>query len=436
MRQTEEQTDEPVTLDIELLGAKGDGISHLYGRTIFVADALPGERMTGRIAGDRLTDITTLENPSPVRRAPPCPHYLSCGGCVAQHIDPGAYLAWKRERVVEALRRHGFSDPPVSDIVATPPGSRRRATLVADVTGATTRVGFHQRRSHAIAEIPDCLILTPEIVALTALLRTHLPALVENSGTLGLHVQSSETGLDLVVITGRPPSLKERQSFAAFAEDADLARVTWNDDGNLDLIAQRRVPSVLHGGITVEPPPGAFMQASAAGEAAIVEAVRAGLGKAKRAADLFAGCGSLTFGIPATTAVHAIDHDQDMIAALARAAGRANAGTVTSETRDLFRRPLEPKELDRFDAVVFDPPRAGARAQAERLAAAHVPVAVAVSCDPATLARDARILVDGGYGLDSVTPIDQFLWSAAVESVAVFRRARSRNPSRSRRRRR
>ena len=429
----------PVALDIESLGAHGDGISRLGDRTVYVAGALPGEhvsaRLTGRVEGGLLAEIIAIETPSPARRAPPCSHYAACGGCSAQHIDPTGYRAWKRQRVVDALCRRGFVDPPVADVVTTAQATRRRATLVADVAADRARVGFHQRRSHAIADIPDCLVLAPEIVALAELLRARLPTLVDDRRTLALRVQLTRTGLDLTVRAGRAPSLEERQAFAAFAESADLARVSWDHDDDLDLIAQRRAPSVRFAGVTVVVPAGAFLQASAEGEAAIVAAVRAGLGDARRVADLFAGCGSLSFAIAETAAVHAIDSDTPMIAALARAAGRADAGAVTSEVRNLFHRPLELKELARFDAVVFDPPRAGARAQAERLAAAQVSTVVAVSCEPATFARDARILDDGGYALQSVTPIDQFLWSAAVETVAVFRRARSRTPSRSRRRR-
>jgi 23S rRNA (uracil1939-C5)-methyltransferase len=428
----------PITLQIDSLGARGDGLADHDGRTVYVAGALPGEKIVARLVGhvgDALTaEIIDLDTPSPDRRAPPCPHYAACGGCVAQHIETEAYQTWKRRRVIEALHSRGFRDPPVDPLVNTPAGTRRRATMAAHIGPDIARIGFRERRGHAITEIPNCQILVPEIIDLARKLAADLPTTVEARGALGVRVQATETGLDVTLLAHRAPSLAEREKLAALAESTDLARLTWDDDGTSEMIALRRPPMVRFGSISVDPPAGAFLQASADGEAAIVTAVMNGLGETKRVADLFAGCGSLTFPIASTAAVHAVDSDPEMIAALTAAANRATLSCVTSETRDLFARPLEPTELTKFDAVVFDPPRAGARAQVSRLATSDVPTVIAVSCEPSTFARDARMLVDGGYALESVTPIDQFLWTSAVELVAVFRRARTRPPSRPRRR--
>ena len=429
---------EPVSLEVEALGAQGDGVATHDAVPVYVPRALPGERVTARLlkpVGDGwAAELLSVETESPARVAPPCPHFGTCGGCALQRMALDEYRAWKRERVREALRRRGFSEPPVSPIVATGQHSRRRATLVADVRGKRAVVGFHQRRSDSLVDVEACPVLESRLVALIGVLRQALPDLLDRDGRIGVHAQTTETGIDLLLQANREPTLTERETLAAFAETIDLARLSWRYDDGLDPIAWRRPALVRFGTVNVAPPPGAFLQASKAGETAIVHAVVTELDSVRRVADLFAGCGSLSFPMAETARVHAVDADEDLLKALDAAARSAGGSGITVECRDLFSRPLEPSELNAFDAVVFDPPRAGARAQAERLAASRVPLAIAVSCEPATFARDARILVDGGYALESVTPIDQFLWSAAVELVAVFRRDAVRTRTRPRRR--
>ena len=321
-----------------------------------------------------------------------------------------------------------------SDTVAIGPHTRRRTALVGAVRNRRAVVGFHRRRSDAAIDIETCLVLEPALVDLIGALRDALPRLLAREGKIALDLLLSDTGIDLLIRAAREPTLEERQRLARFADDQDLARVSWRSDDHLEPVAWRRAAQVRFGSVSVGPPPGAFLQASKDGETAIVDAVIAGLNSVRTAADLFAGCGSLTFPIAEHARVHAVDADQDLIDALDAAARASDGVRVTVERRDLYSRPLEPAELDRYDAVVFDPPRAGARAQVERLSASEVPLVIAVSCEPATFARDARILVDGGYVLERVTPIDQFLWSAAVELVAVFRRGAPRKTSRPRRR--
>jgi 23S rRNA (uracil1939-C5)-methyltransferase len=285
-------------------------------------------------------------------------------------------------------------------------------------------LGYHARASHDLVAIEVCPVLVPPIVALLAPLGTASLRILERGERATFVITETETGIDLVVDMDRSPSLAAREVLAAFAEDHDLARVSWRRRDITEPIAWRRPALLNFAGVAVDLPPGAFIQASAVGEAAIRDAVIDEIEIADRIADLYAGCGTLSFPLAQVAQVWAVEGDAAMVAAInaaARAAGFSHR--IVAECRDLARRPLVPEELDRFAAVVFDPPRAGARKQAEALAESAVPRVVAVSCDPGTFARDGRILLDGGYRLESVTPIDQFLWSAAVELVAVFRRS-------------
>ena len=427
-----------ISLVIDRLGAQGDGLASHDGARVYVPGALPGEHVRARLFGP-LRDgmaaaLVAVETVSVARVDPPCPHFGICGGCALQHMALLDYHAWKRERVHEALRRRGFTDPPVAETVAIGAHSRRRASLVAEKRGRRAVVGFHRRRSDDPVDIETCVVIEPALAELIRTLRHALPDLLDHDGRVGLRVQMTETGIDLLIRAKREPTLDERQDLAGFAEHANLARLSWQHGDHLEPVAWRRPVLVRFGGVEVAPPPGAFLQASKAGETAIVDAMLAGLNSVQRVADLFAGCGSLSFPVARRARVHSVDADQDSLDALDAAARAVGGSRVSVERRDLFSRPLEPHELRPYDAVVFDPPRAGARAQAERLAVSEVPVVVAVSCEPATFARDARILVDGGYALEVVTPIDQFLWSAAVELVAVFRRDAARTTSRPRRR--
>lgn len=430
--------DQPVPLMILGLGARGDGLAVYGGAPIYVAGALPGEHVQAHIVrpiGEGwAAELISVDEPAAARVEPPCPHFGTCGGCAVQHFAPANYRTWKRARIVEALSKRGFADPSVADTVATAPASRRRATFVAALRGGKATIGFHQRRGDTIVDIETCEVLVPTLVGLMNDLRRAMPDLLARDGRYGWHAVQCDTGIDLTLRADREPGLEERQALAGFAESHDIARLSWRAGDDLEPIAWRRPALVRFGSVDVAPPPGAFLQASKGGEAAIVDAMRDTFDSMQSVADLFSGCGSLSFPVSDTAKVHAVDADKGMIDALIAAAHSAQRSQVTAECRDLFARPLEPTELTAYHTVIFDPPRAGARAQAERLAASNVPLVVAVSCDPATFARDARILVDGGYRLERVTPIDQFLWSASVELVAMFRRAESRTTSRPRRR--
>jgi len=340
-----------------------------------------------------------------------------------QHLTPPVYTEWKRGLLVNALSRQGI-EGEVGALVETPPRSRRRASLAARRGGSGVFLGFNEAGSSRIVDLTDCVVLRPEITALLPPLRAVLAGILPQNGGADLTVTLLDDGIDLVVVAENKLDLAMRERLAEFAVAQDLARLSWRgaDDFN-DPVAHRRSGVIRFDGIPVTIPPGGFLQASAEGEAALTGLVREGVGAAKKIADLFCGAGTFALPLASGAQVTAIDGEAAAIDALALAARRGGRGErIAAQRRDLFRQPLTAVELKGFDAVVFDPPRAGARDQAEALAASVVPLVVAVSCNPSSLARDARILVDGGYRLERATPVDQFLWSTHLEAVAVFRR--------------
>lgn len=423
-----------IELTIEELGAAGDGVAHQGGVRYFIPDCLPGDRVRARITGRRGDGFAarTVERlaEGPHRGPPACRHFNDCGGCVAQHLDDVIYASWKRQRVIDALARRGLDGVAVAPMTRTPAGERRRATLHVLRRKHDAVIGFQARASHRIVEIGECPVLEPSLVALLAPLGELFAGLLEPGGRAEVLVTLAGSGIDLLIRAPGLPDLDQRESLFAFAEARDVARIAWRAPGDdqPELIVQRRPVRVDFAGVAVDLPPGGFLQPSAAGEAALVAFVMAATAGARHVADLYAGCGALSFPMTRFARVHAVEGGAAMTAAIDGAAARAGlTGRITSETRDLDRRPLLARECDRFDAVVFDPPRAGAKRQAEALAASRVPLVVALSCNPASFARDARILTDGGYAIDRVQPIDQFLWSAHVETAAIFRRESLRN---------
>ena len=406
------------TLDITRLGAQGDGVADTADGPLFVPLALPGERVVVDIER-RSARLVEIVRASPDRAVPPCRHFGTCGGCVAQHMAPAPYQDWKREAVRAAFTHRGI-DVTLAPTINVPPGTRRRAVLEARRAGGATTLGFHQEGSHALVAIDECPVLTPPIVvALPALSAIAAAAITREPGSARLTVTATRTGLavDVTDLAGKPDALA-RARLAQLTERARIARLTIAGE----TIAETIAPKLALGGVEVALPPAAFTQATVEAEIAITALVDDALGKAKRAADLFCGLGTFTFALARRARVLAYDADAAAIAALTAAARAPGLKPIEARARDLLHEPLSRKELEAIDAVVFDPPRAGAKAQAEMLARAKVPLVVAVSCNPATLARDVRILIDGGYRLESVTPIDQFLWSDHIEAVAVLRR--------------
>jgi len=414
---------------IESLGGRGDGLGELDGRPVFVAQALPGDRVRVRLTGQRAggfkaEPIEWLET-GPGRVEPPCRHYGPCGGCAVQHLEAARYQGWKRDLVVQALGRRGLPGDTVQPLAVIPPGTRRRATLAAVRQGGKVHLGFHERESHRVVEVSDCLLLTPSLTALLPALRQALAEVLGAGDTADLALTETETGIDVLVVTRSALDLGKRQALADLAQSADLARLSWARPGQEpEPVAVREPPRISLAGVAVEPPPGGFLQPSLEGEAALTGLVSGYLPESvQQVLELFAGCGSFSFALAERARLHAVEGDEAALAALWTGARRAGlTGRISIENRDLERRPLGAAELAGFDAVVFDPPRVGAREQARQIAESSLLAAIAVSCNPSSFARDARTLVDGGFGLAEVTPVDQFPWSGHVELVASFRR--------------
>nr|WP_279578000.1 class I SAM-dependent RNA methyltransferase [Paracoccus versutus] len=397
------------------MGRKGDGVAISGDQRALAALVLPGEQIEGEAEAGRIA-APRIVTPSAERVRPPCQHYRACGGCSLMHGSDDFVKAWKVGVVAEALRAQGLS-APVAGVHVSPPRSRRRAVLSGRRTKKGALVGFHARASDVIVDIADCHVLRPAIQSALPLLRQLVTAGASRSAELSLTVTETPAGLDLAVSGGKPMEPALFQALAALADQGDLARLGW--DGQA---ITRRPPALAMGRARVVPPPGAFLQATAEGEAALLAAVRGMVGNAGRVLDLFAGCGTFSLPLAETAEVHAVEGLAAPLQALDAAARQApGLRRITTEIRDLARRPLMPDELA-YDAIVIDPPRAGAEAQAREIARAQVPRLAWVSCDPVTFARDARILAEGGYGLCRLFVVDQFRWSPHVETVAEFRR--------------
>lgn len=403
---------------VERLGHLGDGIAQGPDGPVFAAGLLPGEVAEGTLAGDRLADLRIV-TPSTHRVRPPCAHARSCGGCQLQHVSDAFLAEWKQGVVRQALAQQGLEAPFRGPVATSSPGTRRRATLSGRRTKGGVLLGFHARGSDLVIPVPQCRLLHPDLMAGFPALEALVALGGSRSAEVQLTLTRSLTGLDVAVTGGKPADAALRMDLARLAESHALARLTWNDE----TIALRAEPLVAIGPARVALPPGAFLQATEEGEAALQAAVIEAAGPARKLADLFCGLGTFSLPLAARAEVLAVEGDAALTAALDRAA-RATPGLkrITPEVRDLFRRPLEPDELRGLDAVVIDPPRAGAEAQCDRLAAAPVPVIAMVSCNPATFARDARTLCGAGYRLDWVQVVDQFRWSVHVELAARFSR--------------
>lgn len=402
---------------IERLGNKADGIAFADGEPVFVPFTLPGETVRAERKGARAR-LLTVDVPSPDRQDAPCPHFGTCGGCAIQHAGEEFYRAFKRDQVVDALRREKL-DADVGPLVPCSPASRRRAVFSALRVGNRVLFGFHEAMTHRIVPLQVCLVVLPELARRLGVLERLAALLIDRRKELRMTVTQSLTGLDIAIEDCAALTPKLRQAATAMAVGEDFARLTVAGETLIEL----RPPQIDIGGIAVLPPPGSFLQAVASAEDEMARVALDHLVGSKQVADLFCGVGAFALRLARHHAVHAVEADAPALAALDRAR-RTPAGLkpLTSERRDLFRRPLTAKELARFDGVLFDPPRAGAEAQSRELAGSSVKRIAAVSCNPTTLARDARILVEGGYRLKSVTPIDQFLWSHHVEAVALFER--------------
>jgi 23S rRNA (uracil1939-C5)-methyltransferase len=399
---------------VRAVGAQGDGVAE----GVFVPFALPNEawRVTADAKG-RAVRAQRLSD-SPDRVAPECPHFGACGGCALQHWADAPYAAWKRDLLVQALARAGFADVKVAPMARTPTGGRRRADLAVDRDG---RLGLHARGSARVVPIGPCPVLDPAIVALLDPLRGVLAASPALRRVVGVTVNLLDAGPDLLLAAPAPADAPTRAALAGFARAHGVLRVSWRHGAEgTEPMAVLAPPVLTLSGTPVAVPPGAFLQASRQGEAAIVAAVLAALRDLPRGpvADLFAGVGTLSLAVARQARVAAFEGSAAAAAALRSALGPR--GTVAQ--RDLARRPLMPAELKPYAAIVLDPPFAGAAPQAAQIAAGTSRRVVYVSCNPAALARDAAILRAAGFAAVAATPVDQFLWSPHLESVVEFRR--------------
>ena len=408
----------PVQLVIQRLGAQGDGIADHEGQQVFVPLTLPGETAMAELDGDRAR-LVEIVNAAPDRAPPKCSHYGECGGCALQHLSDEAYASFKRDHLAMHLSYAGIKADIEPTIIA-PPHSRRRAVFSAHRTGGDVAIGFHGRRSHRIVPITDCAVIRPALQALLPGLREIAILAAPPRDALQLVATETLTGIDLA-INGASPKLPAdiRALLVQTANKLDLARLSINGD-----VAMERVPPILRmGGIDVVPPPGGFVQATAESETAMAKIVVESLIGAEKAVDLFCGAGTFTLPLAAHASVHAVEGEVSGLQALGRAIRKVkDIKPITTEKRDLFRQPLTQIDLSRFDAAVIDPPRAGAEAQTRELALSGIRRIAMVSCNAQTFARDLRILLDAGFKLDRLVPIDQFLWSPHVEIVASLKR--------------
>jgi 23S rRNA (uracil1939-C5)-methyltransferase len=403
---------------IKRLGAKADGVAEGASGPVFVPKVLPDETVTIERDGSHAR-LVNVDKTSPERETPFCPYFDACGGCATQHMKHGFYQAWKQDILAHTLRQARV-EAPIEPLVDAHGDGRRRVTLHVRFPDRAMHVGYMAPRSHQIVEIAFCPIAEPG-------LREQAPTIARTIGEhlkgarkpLDIQITLTQTGFDVDVRGHGPLKDADRLGLIDLAGRLDLSRLSIHGD----VIVERRPPAILIGRASVVPPAGSFLQATRLGEETLAGFVTEACTKARRVADLFAGSGPFSLRLAERSEVHAVEYDQGSMAALDKAF-RATSGLrrVSTEARDLFRRPLLTPELNAFDAVVLDPPRAGAEAQMKQIAVSKVPLVVSVSCDPATFARDAAILIASGYRLERVIPVDQFKHSPHLEVVGILRR--------------
>jgi len=391
---------------ITRIAARGDGVTD------------DGRHIAGAAPGDRVRPDGILI-PGPNRAEPVCRHFGKCGGCQLQHVAEAALADYVRDRVIGGLEGQGVAADEVLSALLSPPHSRRRAALTALRTGRQVAIGFNAAQSNQIVDMRMCPLLLPELFALVAPVRELLTLIAPQRRPVKVKLQMLDQGVELLLEGVKAEGLDAAMALQDFAGAHRLARFVIDQGDGPETLWQPDPPTVRFGGIAVEVPVFAFLQPTVVGQEALIAAVTKAVGDADAVADLFAGVGTFALSVQAGRKIYAAEGARDAIAALMGAANRARA-LVATEHRDLFRRPLVPAELNRFGAVILDPPRAGAEEQVKELAASSVPAIAYVSCNPASFARDAKILVAGGYKLDWVQPVGQFRWSTHVELAARF----------------
>jgi 23S rRNA (uracil1939-C5)-methyltransferase len=404
-------------LAIDHMGHRGDGVAHSPDGSVFVPYSLPGETVEAERKGDR-ANIVSLIEASPERVEPICPHFGTCGGCAVQHWREESYRAWKRDLVVSALAQARI-EAPVGELIDAHGEGRRRAVLHARRGGRKVLVvGFTGRRSHMVVPIDQCPIFAPPLERALAIAWKLAEPLEPGGKPLDLHFTATDVGLDVDVRGSGPLEPAVIEALGAVAREEKLARVTRHGE----IVAQLTEPVLKIGKASVVPPPGVFLQPTAAGEAALASLVLEAVGNVKRVADLFSGIGTFALRLAENAQVLAVDSDDGAIAALNKAKHAPGLKPIETKARDLFRSPLTAGEIVPCKVVVLDPPRQGAEAQARELGHSGANRIVYVSCNPASFARDAEILIAAGFRLERVVPVDQFRYSAHIELVGVFTR--------------
>ena len=415
-----------VELVVERIGPRGDGISEYDGAPVFLPFTVPGDRVRARLGarrgGGREGRVAEWLDTGKGHAVPPCSHFGHCGGCALQHLDQASYRAFKLGVLRTTLERVGIDPGLVQSLRVVPP-MRRRAQLglirPRDPL-LPARVGFRERFRHDLVDLRECPVLEPALLSLVRRLPFVARDLVPPGGMAEVTLTRTDSGVDMLLEAAERPGLAVLEALAEFAESCDVARIVWRSPADELLVVERRAVRVVLSGVAVAYPPGAFLQPSETAEAILVEEVLAGLGPHRPVLDLFAALGTFTFALAGKGRVHAVEGDERAVTALARSA--ADRPGVTVERRDLARNPLPPEAFSTYAAAMFDPPRAGAARQAEALADSTMATVVAVSCNPATFARDAARLIAGGFHLERVVPVDQFVWTPHLELAAVFRR--------------
>ena len=406
-----------IEVRIHALGHLGDGVARHDGEEVFVPFALPGEIVSGELDGNRIEKPKIL-SPVSDRIKPACRHFKTCGGCTMQHARDEVLSDWKLDQVKTTLAQAGLKTD-FRPVMTSPPHSRRRAVFSGRRSKSGAIIGFHQRGSNDLIDLLECPLVTPKIWAATEGLRPLVLMGASRKAEVRVTVTDADTGVDVGVSEAKDLSPQQQSELGQIATRHGFSRITWNGE----VVVQAHPPYQTFGRAQVVPPPGAFLQATRDGEQALLAAVTEAVGEAGQIADLFAGCGTFTLPLAERADVLAVEGEEPMIEALLQG-WRAASGLhlVEAMARDLFRRPMLPDEFKGLDAVVIDPPRAGAQAQVTELARSPINRIAFVSCNPATFARDARILTNAGFTLDWVQVVDQFRWSAHVELVAQFTR--------------
>jgi 23S rRNA (uracil1939-C5)-methyltransferase len=418
---------EKITLNIEYLNSEGFGVGIWNNRKVLVAHSLPGENVTVAITKKNThylqAKLTHINEASPERVSPPCPYFNTCGGCNMQHLNHKAYYDFKRDLLAQTVKDLWTKELP--DPVIIGPHVRRRASFKARLLNKKLKFGYYKPLSHEIVDIDECLVLAPVIVQIFASLKIMLgkfsPSILQN--TLEIFVTLCDNGLDLMIRSEDMPALQEQELLAEFAATEYLSRISWQTQGEEIPILTKETPSTQFGSTQISLPTGAFLQASKESERAIINIIIPHIAPGSRVIDLYAGCGTYSFAVADHAYMHAVEGSKAMVDTLLKYATQVKF-KLTAEQRDLFRNPLEADYLNKFDAIIINPPRNGASAQATRIANSKVPKVIMVSCNPKSFRSDAKLLYQGGYQLTNIHAVDQFHWNKHLEIIGIFERVR------------